>query len=304
MLDLNQILIEELQKNGLKAEIISISHMDDIKNDIACLKEQSFFDEQFYNEYLRGRMEHNYWNSMPGAKSILIIACPQMITPIKFEYRGKNHTVIIPPTYVYGETYERVESILKQVLAPYKYSFEGFRFPAKLIAVRSGLAIYGKNNISYISKMGSLYRLFAFITDMPCSEDHWRNATVMPECSTCNACSRICPTGAIDDQRFLIHAEKCITFINEKTGDFPEWFDKSWHNSLVGCMKCQMVCPKNREFIHQSEKEITFTEEEIEMLLQNTPLEQLPCRLKEQLDKLNMTEYYDFLGRNLSVLIK
>ena len=303
MSDLNQILIEELQKHGLEGKIVSISHIQDIKDEIASLKDQSLFNEKFYDENLKSRMEYNYLDTMPVAKSILIIAYPQMITPLKFEYHGKSHTVIIPPTYVYSEANERVESTIKQVLTPYKFSIAGTRLPAKLMAVRSGLATYGKNNISYINGMGSFHRLFTFITDMPCNEDHWRKTAVMPECSTCSACSKACPTSAIEDQRFLIRAEKCITNLNEFTGDFPEWVDKSWHNSLVGCMKCQLVCPKNKKFIHQDTKEITFTADEVEALLQNTPLEQLPCQLRQKLDKLNMMDYYNVIGRNLSVLI-
>jgi epoxyqueuosine reductase len=303
MSGLNRILIEALRKHGLEAGIISVSHIDDIKEEIASLKEQSLFDEHFYNEFISSRMEHNHFNSIPGANSIIIIACPQMITPIKFEFHGKNHTVIIPPSYVYSELYEHVESIVKQLLKPYKYTIEFTRLPAKLMAVRSGIALYGKNNISYINGMGSFYRLFAFISDMPCDEGRWREAEVMPECSNCNACTKTCPTGAIDGHHFLIHAEKCITYFNELTGDFPDWFDNDWHNSLVGCMKCQLVCPRNKAFINQYEKEISFTEKDVELILENTQLEQLPCQLKEQLEKLNMMDYYNVLGRNLSALI-
>ena len=45
-----------------------------------------------------------------------------------------------------------------------------------------------------------------------------------------------CPTKAIRQDRFLISAEQCLTFFNEKPDDFPEWVNPVWHNCLIGCM--------------------------------------------------------------------
>lgn len=303
MSDLSKVLIEELQNHGLEAKITSVGHIGEIKDEMACLKEQSLLNEQFYNENLLW-MNFNYSNTMPDAKSILVIAYPQLMTRLKLEYNEKNYTVIIPPTYVYSDVYENVENIINQVLTSHKYSIIRTKLPAKLLAVRTGLGMYGRNNICYINGMGSFHRLFSFYTDMPYSEDNWRETIVMPECSKCSACIRACPTNSIDSQRYLIHAEKCITNFNEREGDFPEWFDESWHNAIVGCMKCQEACPKNREFINRVENEITFKPEEIEMILQKVPFEKLPCHLKQKLDKLNMTEYYDVMRRNITVLIR
>ena len=302
MSGLGRILIEELQKNGLKAGITSIGHIGEIKEEIDNLKEQSLLDGQFCRESLHW-MNFDPSHTMPHAKSILVVAYPQLMTMLKFEYHGKNHAVIIPPTYIYSDVYENVKKIIHQVLTPHQYGIERTKLPAKLLAVRTGLGMYGRNNICYIDGMGSYHRLFTFFTDMPCDEDHWRETAVMPECSKCSACAGACPTGAIERQRFLIHAEKCITYLNEREADFPEWLDKSWHNAVVGCMKCQAVCPKNREFADRAENEALFKEEETETILRKVPLEQLPHPLKQKLDRLDMTEYYNILQRNLSVLI-
>lgn len=302
MSSLNNILIEELHKHGLKAKITSVEHINEIRDEIIYLKEQSLLNEQFYNENLSW-MDYNYSNTMPNAKSILVIAYPQSMTHLKLEYNGKNHIVITPPTYVYSDVYDKMVNIVNMVLTLHQYSIVKTRLPAKLLAVRTGLGSYGRNNICYINGMGSFHRLFTFFTDMPNGEDNWRETTVMPECSNCSACTSACPTNAIDSQRFLIHAERCITHFNESEGNFPEWLDKSWHNAIVGCMKCQIACPKNREFISRVESEITFNAEEVGALLQKSPLEQLPCHLRQKLDKLNLTEYYDVIQRNLSVLI-
>ena len=69
--------------------------------------------------------------------------------------------------------------------------------PWKLLAVRSGLAQYGKNNITFIQGLGSFYRLVAFISDLPCAEDNWGEFKSLDDCRNCDACTKACPSGAI-----------------------------------------------------------------------------------------------------------
>ena len=138
---------------------------------------------------------------------------------------------------------------------------------------------------------------------MPPAQDDWQDAEVMPECGKCEACVRACPTKCIDRERFLIHADKCITRYNENEGDFPEWFDRSWHNSIVGCMRCQQACPQNRGLLGKTDREVAFAAEETEMILEGKPLESLPPALRQKIEGLDMIEYYGVLGRNLEVLL-
>lgn len=104
--------------------------------------------------------------------------------------------------------------------------------------MRSGLAEYGKNNICYVSGMGSFLQIVAAYSDLPCSEDGWREPVMMKSCDGCDLCRRVCPTGAIPSDRFLLRGERCIVYHNEKRGDvpFPDWMAASWHNCLIGCM--------------------------------------------------------------------
>ena len=118
---------------------------------------------------------------------------------------------------------------------------------------------------------------------------------MMERCQKCTACLRHCPTGAITSERFLLRAERCITFHNEKPSDvpFPAWLDASWHNCLVGCMICQKVCPANKDVVKWIEAGATFDDEETDLILNGVSEQRLPRKTVEKLKKLDMIRYYD-----------
>ncbi len=125
----------------------------------------------------------------------------------------------------------------------------------------------------------------------------------MEPCETCSACMKACPAKAIGSDRFLLHAERCLTFHNERACDFPAWLSPDWHNSLVGCMICQKVCPANKDVVKWIENGTDFGSEETDHILKGVSDDRLPRETHEKLLQLGMMEYYDVLGRNLRVLI-
>jgi epoxyqueuosine reductase len=154
--------------------------------------------------------------------------------------------------------------------------------------------------------MGSFLQLVAVYSDLPCQRDSWQEAQMMKSCRKCYACRQNCPTGAIPDDRFLLRAERCIVFHNEKKGDipFPVWIDPSWHNCLFGCLHCQRVCPQNREFLRWIEEKEEFSQEETALLLEGVPRERLPAATVRKLEHLDLLEDTDRLPRNLGVFFK
>ncbi|MCJ7634639.1 hypothetical protein MUP77_19895 [Candidatus Bathyarchaeota archaeon] len=131
---------------------------------------------------------------------------------------------------------------------------------------------------------------------------------MMKQCEKCQACQRSCPTGAISSDRFLLHAERCIAYLNERKGDipFPTWIDPSWHNCLYGCLYCQRVCPEDRLFLNWTVEKEEFSQEETELLLREQSLNRLPSLTLEKLKNLDLTDpdSLDNLPRNLSVFLE
>jgi len=80
--------------------------------------------------------------------------------------------LIIPPAYSHTPD-KIVKKRLVEIFTPKGFSVVQTNLPLKTLAVRSGLAKYGRNNITYIDGMGSFYRLVAYYTDIPPQENNW-----------------------------------------------------------------------------------------------------------------------------------
>jgi epoxyqueuosine reductase len=299
---LSGALHESLEKQGFKGKIVSIAHLKELQKDIETHHKKGLLDKELYDDYLAS-FDFECQRKLAGANSLIIISVPQPQVRIMFVREDKSYPVIIPPTYNFSGD-DQVAALLEAHLGPQGYRLQKVRLPQKLLAVRSGLAQYGKNNITYVKGSGSFHRPVVFISDFPCEADSWGEPTVMGQCEKCSACVKACPTAAVGSDRFLLHAERCLTFLNERSNDFPDWLSPAWHNCLVGCMICQKVCPANKDVVKWIESAATFDNEETGLILNGVSEGQLPQETFEKLKKQGMMAYYDVLGRNLKTLIE
>ncbi len=298
----SSVFYERIEKHGFRGKIISIEHVRELETEIMNRYQKGLLDPDLYDAYLAS-FDFACQHKLADARSLIIVCVPQPQVRVVFKWGNHSFPAIIPPTYSLS-TDQQVADLLDSFFSSTKYHFKKVRLPDKLLAVRSGLAQYGKNNITYVKGMGSFHRPVAFISDYPCVEDCWRNATVLEHCEKCSACRKACPTNAIESDRFQLYAERCLTFFNESTRDFPDWLSPAWHNSLVGCMICQKVCPANKDVVRWTETAATFDSEETDLILNGVSEERLTRKTLEKLNKLGMMEYYNVLGRNLRFLIE
>jgi epoxyqueuosine reductase len=282
---------------------VSTQHLRDLQEDIEGHYREGLLDKEFYQERL-GFFDFRIPDDLREAKSLIVVAVPRPQSQAVFTWNGESRALILPPTYVaYKKTTRRVERLLAKILATKGYRVASTALPLKLLAVRSGLGSYGRNNICYVPGMGSFLQLVAVYADLPCQKDGWQEAQMMKSCQNCYACRQNCPTGAIPSDRFLLRAERCIVFHNEKKGDvpFPAWINSSWHNCLFGCLHCQRVCPQNKKFLHWIEEKEEFSQEETALLLEGAPRDQLPVATARKLERLELLEDVESIPRNLGV---
>lgn len=296
-------LTAHLEQEGLRARVVSIARLDDLRREIRGRHADGQFDPGFFQDCLDW-FDFSSPAELPGAASLIAVAMPRPQHQARFTRQGRTVDLIIPPTYVnYRATAQQVRERLAEWLAPHGYGVARARVPLKPLAVGSGLADYGRNNITYVPGMGSFHQLTAVFSDLPCAEDAWRGPHMMDRCEKCHACRRACPTHAISSDRFLLHAERCITFLNEKPADvpFPTWLDPTWHNCLVGCMHCQRACPETIPFLGWIGGAEEFDEAETALLLSGVVRDQLPPAAFAKLERLDLLDSLDTLPRNLGI---
>lgn len=294
-------ILKALKSYGYQAQFTSADHAKDLKREIMEHLKKGHIDKGLYNSYLQFDFEFKKLDFTP--ESILIVADKMPITVVDFALDDKVIPLVIPPTYVLGAKLEKLKNTINKIASSYNIRANSCRLPTKLLAVRSGLSQYGRNNISYIPDMGSFYRLAVFATNINITNDNWNDIKVMDSCKECNICIDNCPTKCIRQDSDIIDASKCLTYFNEQNATFPSWINPAWHNSLVGCMECQITCPKNSEFINNIDKSVQFTSNETKAILSDLSYDKLDNNIKTKLHKIESDLFYDNFKRNLKVLI-
>ena len=298
--------IQFLEKNGVYASVVSIQHLEELGREIRELHDRGLLDDVIFSYTGTEKPFHSPHlpRNLPGAKSIIIVAMPQPIIRTTFHTDGRTVRLLVPPTYydaikVTGQT----RSLLKEAFRQKPYRFVRANLPLKLLAVRSGLALYGRNNITYIPGLGSFHRLTAFYSDYTSPVDYWQEKKSLPLCDKCMACTNACPTEAIRKDRFLVRAETCLTYLNEQRSEikFPSFVKPSVHNALIGCLRCQRVCPYNKKIADWFEDRGGFDEDETAYLLRGRFSGKKAARLERRLKRigLDLTTF----PRNLKVLL-
>ncbi len=299
--------ISYLEKHGLYASVVSIKHLDELGAEIRSLHDQKLLEDVIFNYSASETPFHTprVPKNLPGAKSIIVVATPQPILRATFHHRGKEYKFEVPPTYWDApKVIKNARRLLQEAFRPCRYKFIYAKLPQKLMAVRSGLAAYGRTNITYIPKYGSFFRPSVFYSDYESPVDYWQEKKALPLCAKCKACLNACPTGAIQKDRFLIKAHLCLTYFNERppTFAFPSLVNASAHNALIGCLKCQKACPYDKDVKSWYEDRAEFSEEETDYLLKGRFSGKKAKKIERKLKRLgiDLTSF----PRNLRVLLQ
>lgn len=120
----------------------------------------------------------------------------------------------------------------------------------KVWAVKSGLGWMGKHTNVINNKIGSWF----FIANILCNQEFEYSLQIQDLCGSCNACIDACPTNAIVVP-YVIDSNLCISYQTiENKEDIPLELKNKFDNWAFGCDICQDVCPWNKKFSTQTNK--------------------------------------------------
>ena len=295
-------LLPALEGSGMKAVAVRPERAREACGDVTERCRRGETDPRVSTRFFGRFVTPEYLATPEWAKSLLVVAIPSPVSVVRFDAGNGPAEATIPPTYVYGRDEGRALSLLRNAAGEARV--EPALGPRKVLAARSGLARYGRNNLCYVEGMGSAARLAAFYCSLPLGtgRDSWGEPRVMDRCSTCGACVRSCPAGCFREGRFIVGADRCLTFANESAEDDMKGIPRSWNNALVGCLRCQTVCPENAGRMRPVDSGASFSRDETAAIRDARNLESLDPEIRRKLERLNMDEYLDVLWRNLGLL--
>lgn len=295
-------LLDEIVSHDDKGAVVPISRFEDLRREMEELKSEV---HHVWSDWMAEVMSIGEPGFTP--RSLIAVITPSPKVMLQFNDRGRVVHCVMPPYYT-GECTVGVKVLqyINAFLTPLGFSAaDTGRLPLKLLAVRCGLARYGRNNISYSAEFGSHMRLLAYVSDLPCGDAPWFETRRMEKCETCRACVEACPMGAMDLKQRVINASVCLTQKNENPGEFPDWIPEDAHNSLIGCMKCQDCCPGNGPVKDRVIRGTSFTEEETAEILNHKGDKPYSAPLAAKLEEAGINpDFWPLLPRNLSVLLK
>ena len=304
---------DALDEAGFRHRVVPAELLAEMARSLVQLRDRGIMPEEIYSEYV-GSLACVAPEGMDEVRSLMIVAAPSPPLKVSFDLDGRQVEAVIPPTYVSTKTQTQTLELLRGVLGPAGFSVQRVALPAKLLAVRVGLAEYGRNGIAYVEGLGSFVRLDVYATDAPLlgegvTVEAWTPDRLpvpprMRKCLSCAWCFHSCPTGCISATGDRIDPVRCLTYLNEHEGEWPVWLQPEAHNSLVGCMVCQRGCRVNEGLIESETLLATFDREETAIILKNLPEEELPTALRSKLDVIDLAGYSTVLGRNLRALAR
>ncbi len=286
-----------------KYKTFSVDHLDEVKKWIDKLRDE---DRISNNKTFRSYIEFDFdaEKVLPGVKSVIIASLKQNTGVVVFNYKGKQVRILIPTGgYFYtGKSFENLKvKIMDDIIKdPSKKIDENVPLPYKTLAVRSGLADYGKNNITYVDGHGSYHQLYCFYTDKEL-EDNWRPLNMLRQCKGCTICIKECPTKCFREDNFTIDVNECITLYNETTEPFPDFVPANAHNTLVGCLKCQAPCPANETRINDLDILAELSEDETEFLLGDTADKEVHDKIIKKLERYPSAKNLNYFRRNFKL---
>jgi epoxyqueuosine reductase len=301
-------LVDDLAARGWHAAVVPLARLNDLRTEIDGRRDE-------VAAAVLAVVDRNFDFTVPAAvadpRSMIVVAVPHACARITVTVDGRAIAVPIPTTYCHHqETQGEVAAAVAVALAPAGLTAALIRLPEKLLAVCAGVARYGRNNIAYVDGSGSFVELAVCVSDLAPGTDPWTGPRALERCETCDACRRACPSGAIGDDRFLLHGELCLTLHNESDEPFASWIGPAWHRCLWGCLRCQRACPEDLAYRDAVAETAAFDERETALLLEGIRHDLLAVEpaLRDKLGELGLLGYDDaFLGvtlaRNLKALL-
>jgi epoxyqueuosine reductase len=124
--------------------------------------------------------------------------------------------------------------------------FSNSRIPEKPLCAASGLGTYGKNGLTLVPGLGSLFIIAGAVIPLPSPRSFPAvTAAAGDPCGSCRLCIQACPAGAIV-QPGIVDPARCLQGSAASATTLGPEVMSRWGVRLYGCQACQDACPHNK----------------------------------------------------------
>ncbi len=253
----NEIIIDKALELGF--DLIGFAPAEKLTREVKNLKNWLRENRQAGMKYMEENLDKREDVSLilPGAKSVISLGV-NYFTPYNHENKPDTGKL---SRYAWGKDYhylmwemlEQLENYLRSLDSSFQTKSYVDTGPVmdRVWAEKAGLGWQGKNGNIISKEFGS----WIFIATMITNFKFDYNLPAVDSCGTCTACIEACPTDAIVSER-IIDSNRCISYLTiENKGEIPQEFIGKFNGWLFGCDICQDVCPWNKKFAKETEKD-------------------------------------------------
>lgn len=294
---------------GLASRVVGLGALDLVRSRLERLTAEGALEAGFVRGSLEG-FRYLEGRTVEAPRSLVLLALPRPAHLVTFRLEDNDVELVLPPTYVkYTPTFDLVRGWFRDDLGLGPSQADLISAPLKSLAAAAGLILYGRNNVGYVPSLGSFIQLIGLATslDLEPDGDLLRiEDRSLEACGSCRICAAACVAGAIDRERFLLRAERCFTLFSESPDPIPETMSSPSKDCLIGCLKCQEVCPVNKGLLRREHTGVVFDRRETEAMLSAFEAcePSLVAGIQAKFSSLRTTEDIVILARNLRFVAK
>jgi epoxyqueuosine reductase len=196
-----------------------------------------------------------------GRESILVCALSvRSGEPDDLSTAGDPHALVAPFARrgYYAAAVALMQDLHRALAAGQGCSLKGARIfvnsktPEKPLLASSGLGCYGKNGLTIVPGLGTLFLIAVTVLPFAVERPRWgeagesarRAADGFPLCGSCTRCIDACPAAAIVEPG-VVDPRRCLQGLAEDPAALDPLTMERWGRRLYGCQDCQSVCPHN-----------------------------------------------------------
>src|SRR2546426_4744966 len=244
-------LTDEIKRHAIELGFCAVGvtgaeRFSDAETAAANRTQQGLMDGLSWWSEARAHASADPRGATPDARSVIALAFPHPASNSPSPSDGPRGRIA---AYALGRDYhdvllERMQPLLlmlrEQGHVAKTYVDHGWMLD-RAAAARAGIGWLGKNTNLLVPGVGSSVLLAEIVTSADLDEDR----PLKTSCGSCDACIRVCPTGALTAPGVLDN-RLCISFWTiEHRGVIPLEIRPLIGDWIFGCDLCQEVCPVN-----------------------------------------------------------